>query len=149
MTIVRAISADHAVLTAITKLSKAHWGYSPKQLQEWDTLLTITPEYIDRNETFKLVVDNETIGYYAIIKINAETVKLDNLFILPEFIGKGCGKMLMEHLFAKAAYENYTLVTLDADPNAEAFYSKFGFNTISQVATSIPGRFLPVMDKLL
>ncbi|MCW4470253.1 GNAT family N-acetyltransferase [Flavobacterium sp. MFBS3-15] len=149
MTIQRALPSDHIILTRITKLSKAYWGYSAEQMEQWETVLTITPEYIAENETFKLVSGDEATGYYSIIKSGAETLKLDNLFILPGFIGSGCGRILMEHLFAKAVSESYTSIILEADPNAESFYSKFGFSGIGQVATSTPGRILPVMKKLL
>lgn len=40
----------------------------------------------------------------------------------------------------------FKTVTLDAEPNAERFYLKFGFKTVDQLASSIPNRFLPVME---
>lgn len=61
-----------------------------------DTLLTITPEYITDNETYKLVSSNTIIGYYSFY-IKGETVYLDNLFIDPDHIGEGFGKVLMNH----------------------------------------------------
>ncbi len=149
MKIERAIPSDHTTLTAITKRSKAHWGYSREQIEAWDALLTITPEYIIKNETWKLVSGNEMIGYYSLIKTDPKTLKLDNLFILPEFIGKGFGKQLMHDLFEKAISNNYTAIILHADPNAESFYSKFGFVIIGQIETSVPGRSLPEMKILI
>lgn len=35
------------------------------------------------------------IGYYSYIYLNEDEVKLDNLFLLPTYIGKGIGKLLM------------------------------------------------------
>ena len=149
MKIERANPSDHTTLTLITKESKAYWGYSSEQMEAWSALLTITPEYITKNETYKLFSGDEIIGYYALVKIDNQTLKLDNLFILPEFIGKGFGKQMMADLFERAASGNYTSVILDADPNAESFYRKFGFVTIGQIETSIPNRSLPVMRRSL
>jgi GNAT superfamily N-acetyltransferase len=149
MKIERAIPSDHIILTAIAKRSKAYWGYSREQIEAWDALLTVTPEYIIKNETYKLVSGDQIIGYYSIIKTDTATLTLDNLFILPEFIGKGFGKQLMLDLFEKAASNSYTSIILHADPNAESFYSKFGFVTIGQIETSVPGRSLPEMKILI
>ena len=34
-----------------------------------------------------------------------------------------------------------------SDPNAASFYAKYGFKQVSKEKSSIPGRFLPVMEK--
>lgn len=149
MVILKAHPSDHEILTAITKLSKAYWGYSRQQLEEWDALLTVTPDYITDNETYKLVSNDSVIGYYSFFMDDPQTLKLDNLFILPEFIGKGFGKKLMEHLFEKAALYNCSSIMLDSDPNAESFYSRFGFITIGQIENALKTRFLPIMKKSL
>lgn len=149
MKIEKAKPSDHEILTAITKQSKAYWGYSTEQMEDWNTLLTITPDYLANSEAWKLVSGGEIIGYYSIFEVDPQSLKLDNLFILPEFIGKGLGKKMMEDLFEKAALNNYSSITLDADPNAESFYRRFGFVTIGQIETSVPNRFLPVMKKSL
>jgi len=36
---------------------------------------------------------------------------------------------------------------LEADPNATNFYLKMGFKIIEQKESSIPNRFLPIMEK--
>lgn len=41
---------DHNKLTEITKKSKAYWGYTQELMNEWSDLLTITEEYIQKNE---------------------------------------------------------------------------------------------------
>ncbi len=149
MKIERAIPTYHTSLTTITKQSKGIWGYSVQQMADWDEALTILPKYIAENETLKLVSGKKIIGYYSVLKIDAKILKLDNFFILPEAMGQGCGSLLLTYLFEKASEENFDCITLDADPNAEAFYLKFGFSTVGQVETSTPGRYLPQMIKLL
>jgi len=137
---------DHKLLTTITKKSKAHWGFSADILKEWEHLLTITEDYIEKNEVFKLIKDEQIIGYYSYYFINENTIKLDNIFILPEFIGKGFGTVLMNDFLKNVSLLHINRITLDAEPNAEKFYKAFGFETIGQLESSIKDRYLPIME---
>lgn len=147
MKIEKANSDDHKILTEITKKSKAFWGYSEEQMVQWNDVLTITKEYIQTNFAYKLIKENQVIGYYSYFNAETYIVKLDNLFVLPEYIGKGYGNYLMDD-FLNRIKENRDIkkVLLDADPNAEKFYQRFGFKTIGQLETSIKNRFLPIME---
>ncbi|RZJ52941.1 MAG: N-acetyltransferase, partial [Flavobacterium sp.] len=95
MNIQKAKPEDHIRLTEITKKSKAFWGYSEEQILAWDKQLTITSAYIKNNPVFNLVEENKIMGYYSYIIEENNQVKLDNLFLLPEYIGKGLGALLM------------------------------------------------------
>ena len=145
MNITNANPNDNEILSVITKKSKAYWGYSEDQIQKWNTNLTITKEYIEKNQVFNLIVNNQIIGYYSYIIQENKSIKLDNLFILPEFIGKGYGSNLLKHFLDIVKNEDYKTIILDAEPNAEKFYEKFGFLKIGEFETSIKGRFMPVM----
>ena len=96
MKIEKAIESDHLILTEITKKSKAFWGYSVEQLKIWENNLTISYQYIFKNATFKLVENEVIIGYYSFVINDNNTIYLDNLFILPENINQGFGKLLMK-----------------------------------------------------
>lgn len=146
MTIEKANLNDHKILTEITKKSKAFWGYSDEQIEIWSSFLTVTEEYIETKSIFKIIVDNEIIGYYSYFHESENTIKLDNLFILPEFIGKGFGKVLMQDFFKRLENSTAEKVTLNSEPNTENFYLKFGFVTISHIETSIKDRFMPIME---
>jgi N-acetylglutamate synthase-like GNAT family acetyltransferase len=137
---------DHLNMSEITFAGKAFWGYEKEQLEKWRNDLTITQDYIENNETFKLIVDDEIIGYYSILKLENKTIKLDNLFLLPKFIGKGYGKLLMNHCIKKAKEANMKKIILDSEPNAELFYKSFGFKIYNKLKTSIENRFLPQME---
>ena len=137
---------DNLILSEITFQGKAFWGYESEQLEEWRNELTISKDYIENNETFKLIVDNEIIGYYSILKLENKTVKLDNLFLFPKFIGKGYGKVLMNHCIKKAKEMNMKRIILDSEPNAALFYKSFGFKVYDKLKTSIENRFLPQME---
>jgi ribosomal protein S18 acetylase RimI-like enzyme len=141
----KAIQNDHLILTKITKKSKAYWGYSESQMLLWQNNLTISETYIEENATFKLVFNNNIIGYYSYI-IKDQIIKLDNLFVLPDYIGQGFGKYLMNNFFDRIKLSNYKKVTLNSEPNAENFYKKLGFNKVGEFETSIKNRFMPIME---
>lgn len=146
MTIQKAIPSDHEILTQITKKSKAYWGYSNEQIEDWSPFLTVTEEYIETNSVFNLMLDNQIIGYYSFFHESENSIKLDNLFVLPDFIGKGFGKLLMNDFLVGLQDLSVQKVVLNSEPNAESFYIKFGFVKIGQIETSIKDRYLPIME---
>ena len=149
MEIQKASSNDNEILTEITKKSKAYWGYSEEQILKWNNNLTISAAYIETNCVFTLVNDNKIIGYYSYIIKEEKNVILDNLFILPEYIGKGFGKYLMTDFLNRMKNEKFEKITLDSEPNAENFYLKIGFKKIGEFETSIKNRFMPIMEMSL
>jgi len=146
MNIEKASIDDHETLTAITKKSKAYWGYSAEQIEIWSPFLTVSEEYIETNTVFNLRIDNEIVGYYSFFHESEFTIKLDNLFVLPEFIGKGFGKILMNDFLVRIKDEKVQKVVLNSEPKAESFYTKFGFLKVGQIETSIKDRYLPIME---
>jgi|SRR6218665_194072 len=149
MKIVKAETEDNETLTTITKRSKAYWGFSEEILKEWEHLLTVSKDYIEKNKVYKLIQNENIIGYYSYFSIDENTIKLDNVFILPEFIGQGFGKILMNDFLEKIKLDGISKITLDAEPNAENFYKSFGFETVGQLESSIKDRHLPIMELLI
>ncbi|WP_299444335.1 GNAT family N-acetyltransferase [uncultured Aquimarina sp.] len=146
MKIEKAIKNDSNDLTELTIRSKSHWNYSKEQIEEWRDDLTVSEIYILEKEVYKLINRNDLIGYYSYFRINDLDVKLENLFIEPEFIRKGFGKMLMNDFLQRIQNAKFERIILDADPNVEKFYEKIGFKVIGKLETSIKNRFLPIME---
>ncbi|MBS7252352.1 GNAT family N-acetyltransferase [Flavobacterium branchiicola] len=146
MNIQKAITEDNILLTKITKKSKGYWGYSEEQILKWSNNLTVTANYIEKNNVFNLVDENQIIGYYSYLKLENDQVELDNLFILPEYIGKGLGSFLMNDFLERMRNEKCKRVILDSEPNAEQFYQKMGFEKIGEFETSIKNRFMSIME---
>jgi GNAT superfamily N-acetyltransferase len=140
---------DNEILTEITKKSKAYWGYSEEQLLKWKDNLTISKGYIETNSVFKLVNDDAIVGYYSFIIKEEKIAILDNLFVLPEYIGKGFGKYLMNDFLDRMRNDKFKKITLDSEPNAANFYLKIGFKKIGAFETSIKNRFMPIMEMIL
>ena len=147
MTIEKARKKDARILTDLTIRSKSYWDYSAEQIMSWKDDLTITTAYIDKNEVYKLSnKHNIIIGYYSYIILNNAVIKLDNLFIDPPYIGHDYGTLLMNDFLKRIKSLKFEKVTLDADPNAEKFYHKFGFKTVGKLKSTVENRFLPIME---
>lgn len=146
MNIEKASINDCEILTQITKKSKAHWGYSNEQIEIWSPYLTVSKEYIKTNSVYNLQIEDRIVGYYSFFHESENIIKLDNLFVLPEFIGKGLGKILMSDFLMRLKNQGIQKVVLNSEPNAEDFYAKFGFVKVGQIETSIKDRYLPIME---
>jgi len=133
-------------ITELTIRSKDHWGYGKEQIEKWREELTITPKYIEENQLFKLVNNENLVGFYAYDSVGQGCVKLNYLFVDPIYIGKGYGKILIHHFLDRVKSEGFTKVTLDADPHAENFYKSIGFVVVGKLETSTKNRYLPIMD---
>lgn len=147
MTVQRSTIKHSGVLTELAKASKKYWNYPEKYLAIWDDDLTVSAAYIEANHVFHLESDSgEIVGFYSFFN-EAEMMSLEHLFILPKFIGQKLGTMLMEDFLEKAEKSGCQKIILDAEPNAEAFYKKFGFQTVELKSSAIKDRTLPVMIK--
>lgn len=147
MEIKKAKISDAEILTNLTLKSKAHWQYGAEQIEKWRADLTISTQYISKSEVYNLWYRNQIVAYYSYFSLDNDRVKLDNMFVHPDFIGKGFGKVLIFDFINRARRQGFTKVLLESDPNAKEFYAKLGFRVIGEVETSINNRFLPIMEK--
>ena len=141
----RATEKDQIKLTEITVDGKAYWGFSKKQLAIWKDDLTVSRDYISANETYNLFLDSSIIGYYSFLKMSDDQIILDNLFLFQKYIGQGFGTLLMNDFLERVKKSGFSTIILEAEPNAEDFYKKFGFSTYGFLESKIKGRLLPKM----
>lgn len=115
-------------------------------MEIWREQLTITPEFIATNDTFAAVADRQITGFHALHE-TAGTLRLEHLWIVPEQIGKGIGRRLFAHAVARASARGAASLTIEADPNTEAFYRHMGAQRIGAVTSEIDGhkRELPLL----
>ncbi|WP_205860228.1 GNAT family N-acetyltransferase [Polaribacter sp. 20A6] len=146
-TIVVATISDAKILTEIALKSKAFWGYSNELIEGWRADLTVTSRTIQTCQVYKYMINDEVVGFYVLNTPNEELVKLEMLFVLPLFIGKGIGKELLAHALNKVIISNANKIELVADPNAIPFYKSQGFLVKEQIGSAILGRFLSLMQK--
>ena len=131
---------EEALLTDLAMRSKAHWGYDDAFLEACRDELTIRPEQIERIDVADL--DGAVIGM-----VRLEPGAIEDLFVDPEAIGTGVGRVLFRHAVRRAAAEGMDKLRIDADPNAEGFYAAMGAVRVGESPSgSIPGRVLPMLE---
>ena len=147
VSIQRASPEQASQLTGIALAAKAHWGYPERWMELWRPQLTFHPEYIRENASWVALVDEAAVGFYT-LEEKQGNAWLENLWVLPEFIGQGVGKALFLHAVEQARQQGYSILQLEADPNAVGFYEKMGMYQISERQYEIEGqpRILPTMQ---
>ena len=142
---IRRARPDEAdVLTEIAHAAKRHWGYPENWIEQWQADLTITPEFIARNEMYVAMIDEEVVGCCAIVCSEA-LAELEHMWIRPQHMGTGVGRALFRHAKERAAKLEITVLEISADPNAEGFYERMGAKRIGEVQSEVEGqpRVLP------
>jgi ribosomal protein S18 acetylase RimI-like enzyme len=144
---IRRVDPEEAeTLSQIAYSAKAYWGYPQRWLEIWKPQLTFPPEYFEENESWGAVDGEKMVGFYTLQEKEGKTW-LENLWVLPEFIGKGFGKSLFLHAVEISRQRGYKTLQLEADPNAIGFYQKMGMSRIGERRSEVAGqpRVLPIM----
>ncbi len=139
--------AEAGYLTELAMRSKKHWGYSDDFMRACRKELTLTPQQIKTGEldVMAAVKDEVITGFYALAQLSPKLFELHALFVEPEFIGTGIGRVLIRHAIDRVASQGGESLTIQGDPNAERFYLAAGGKPIGfKKSGSIPGRQLPL-----
>ena len=147
LTIRPARPSDAETLSALAFRSKACWGYTAEFMEACRAELTYAAKEL-RSDRFQFAVGEQSgvcVGFYAVEKTAEDEAELVALFVEPAHIGKGCGRMLMEHAKRVAGALGASRMIVQGDPNAERFYLAAGGHLIgTRESASIEGRFLPL-----
>ena len=149
--IVRATVEEAEALTAIALAAKGHWGYPAEWLREWQSALTITPDYINRHATFvRCDAAGTPLGFCA-VQLAGDEALLDHLWVLPQAMGRGIGTALFGHAEAHAGAAGAKRLNIVGDPHAEKFYTRLGAVVHDRVSAPMHGlaRSLPLLQKPL
>jgi predicted N-acetyltransferase YhbS len=143
-----ALATDAANLSRLARRSKAHWGYSDEFMLACEAELTVSAQAMDEGEIYcEVALDRQQpIGFYTLEDLCDAQIDLGALFVDPPYIGQGVGRQLMERAKASAAQLGASVLTIQGDPHALAFYRAAGAQLCSERESgSIPGRMLPLL----
>ncbi len=90
---------------------------------------------MERSLAFGLIHEDRTIGFARVITDFAVVGVIEDVYVLPEFQGKGLGSFLMECLMSHPALAGLELYT--ASRKARGFYERLGF-----LALDDPGEYM-------
>lgn len=143
----RATPDQAEALTQIAFAAKRHWGYPERWIQIWSPILTITPEFIEQNETHVAYLGKEPAGFCA-ISIEKEKASVEHLWVSPNYMGKGIGAELFRHMLSRCKELGARILEIESDPNAQGFYERMGAKQVGQVVGDVDGqpRILPLLE---
>ena len=145
--ITRAEPAQADALTQIALAAKGHWGYPERWMELWKPQLTFAPGYFEEHESWVAELEYAPIAFYTLLERDG-IAWIENLWVSPEWIGKGVGKSLFLHAREAARQRGFQALQLEADPNAVGFYRHMGMKQVGERRSEIEGhpRILPIME---
>jgi GNAT superfamily N-acetyltransferase len=146
MDIRRALPEEADTSTEIAIAAKSYWGYPEAWIQKWKLMLTFTSQKIEETDVFVRMVDDELAGFYRLFFRGSRAI-LEDLWIKPDFIGKGVGRALFEHALGHCRLVRVEILEVEADPHAQGFYEKMGMHKVGDRPSDVDGqRNLPVLE---
>jgi predicted N-acetyltransferase YhbS len=138
--------------SALSKLcvrSKASWGYDEAFMALARAVLQVSPEQIAAGDVWVATgADGEVAGMVALgLSEQPNTLDLDKLFVEPQRIRNGVGRVLMVHATDEARRRGAKRLTILSDPFAAGFYERNGARRIGEAPSdAIPGRSVPFYE---
>ena len=143
--IVAARGCEASELNRIAIESEAFWGYDSDFMDKFKVSYQVTEEFIRKNPTFILYECHKIIGFYSLL-INPQESTIEYFYIQPEYIGKGYGKKMWNHLANYCKAHNINELTLVTSPQAKEFYEKMGAIQIGEVESILKkDRLIPLL----
>lgn len=141
--------SEAVVLSELAMRSKGWWGYSESLLEAMRVELTLDAD--KAGHTTVAEVDGALAGFYLLQPLNQAKHpgrgELDMLFVDPEFIGTGVGRVLAEDARRVAGAQGWTHLLVVSDPQAVEFYVRMGAEQVGErLSLSVPGRALPLLE---
>jgi GNAT superfamily N-acetyltransferase len=75
------------------------------------------------------------LGFSVVLPVEDGRCELDDLFVEPDEMGRGIGRLLVQDLATRAAAAGASHVDVIANPNALGFYERVGFEFSGQAST--------------
>jgi GNAT superfamily N-acetyltransferase len=132
-------------LRGIAIAAKAHWDYDLDFVTRWAARGDWSRKALAGKEVYVVETHGEAVAWAALVSKNG-VWWLDDLWVLPEWMGKGIGTRLFRHIADRArALGGPTRLEWQAEPNAVGFYEKVGGRYLRDGEPTSWGRVLPVM----
>jgi GNAT superfamily N-acetyltransferase len=116
----RALGSDTDTLTTLMRSSSAYTGRYAQILASYE----VTPAQIAKDEVFLVEHGNCALGFYSLVP--GPEAELDLLFVSDIAQGKNVGKLLFQHMCARAQAIGATWVLIVSHPPSVGFYQRMG-----------------------
>jgi GNAT superfamily N-acetyltransferase len=143
--LIRAARPDEGErLREIATASKAHWGYDLNFVRRWAARGDFSANGLREKEVNVAEADGRLVAWAALIP-RGDLIWLDDLWVEPEWIGKGVGSVLFRWALERGRALGGKRLEWQAEPNSVGFYEKLGGRYLRDGEPTSWGRVLPVM----
>ncbi len=109
------------------------------------TELTVRPADL-ATDRYRVAEQGGALVGVAALSVAGNRGRVELMFVSPEAMGNGIGRVLMDWLITEARNLELSAIDIDADPGAAGFYERMGARRVGEVPSgSIPGRMLPAL----
>jgi N-acetylglutamate synthase-like GNAT family acetyltransferase len=140
---------EYEILTNIAIESESFWDYGSDHIEKFKSVYKVTEEFISNNSTFVIVKDGDILGFYGFI-IENNVPSLEYLYIAPQYINKGYGKLLWNHMVEncnKNGVKGFSIVT---SSQTKEFYTKMGAVQVGEIESLVKnGKKIPLLTYTL
>ena len=131
-------------LREIAIASKSYWGYDLDRVRQWAALGDFSAEGLRSKEVYVAEVAGRAVGWAALIP-RGEVCWLEDLWIEPEWIGKGIGMRLFQHAAERGRQLDAKRMEWEAERHAIGFYERMGGRYLRDGEPGVWGRISAVM----
>lgn len=125
--------------------SKRSWGYDDDFIELCRAELTVSKQDVDTGMVF--VAENEigrVVGFYVLAEYPRPELRM--LFVSPDLIGRGLGKVLVQDALSVANSRGWSSLVIESDPFAASFYEHLGAELVGATRSASTGRTLPLYE---
>ena len=131
-------------LREIALAAKAHWGYDENWVRGWAAQGDFSREALTAKPVLVADLGGRPIGFAALLPAG-ELCVLDDLWLDPDWIGRGIGTHLFRACVERARDLGAKRLEWEAEPNAVGFYEKLGGRYLRDSPPTELNRVIPVM----
>ena len=127
--------AERSELEALQRRSSVHEPMYRAQLLAHPDAITLPAEEIAAGLVRVAEQDAEVVGFAVLFEASGDACELDGLFVEPDRMRSGIGRLLVEDATRIARERGATRVDVIANPQAVAFYEAVGFVRVGEAQT--------------
>jgi ribosomal protein S18 acetylase RimI-like enzyme len=126
---------EGAALEALQWRASLFWEEYRKDLLAHPDAIEVARDAIRRRQVRVLERSGRVAGFSVVLRLAAGVAELDGLFVEPEFMRQGVGRLLVEDAARAARAAGLRRIEVTANPRAVGFYRRLGFVRDGTVAT--------------